>query len=223
MPHEPVQPVEIGLGAPISGLYLREDVEIKANFLVVRFVKKQLKDALATLVARLVVKSQLVEAVHQNQRLTYASSSSAGQFTPPLGSPMSLPPMSPRQNYSPPMSPPPTGGMGMPMDYPPSWAEAHAQQQQLQQAGHRASYVPPQYSPGQQPQYSPQFPTQQYHQQQSTMQQQQQQLAHQQSQSQKKRDSNLSNHPALNEMDGTHQHSYPGPQPGYYGPAELPS
>src|SRR4051812_40488120 len=38
LPHEPVQPVEIGVGAPISGLYIREDVEMRCNFLMTRFV-----------------------------------------------------------------------------------------------------------------------------------------------------------------------------------------
>lgn len=237
LPHEPVQPVEIGVGAPISGLYLREDVEMKCNFLMTKFVKKQLKDALATLVARLAVKSQLVEAVHQNRRLTYDPSNPASQFTPPLS-----PPMSPRQTYSPPMSPPPTGGMGMQMDYPPKWAEAHAQQQQggpnrdsyvqqqpqgvpnrdsyaqQQQQQHqggsqRNSYNPAHYSPA--PQYSPQFPTQQHY---------QQQLMQQQQQQQGQQDPNKPSLPMVNEMDATQQYQqYGGGHHGHYGPAELPS
>jgi len=93
-PGEPVQPAEIGIGAPISGLYLREDVEMKCNFLMTRFVKKTLKDSLATLVARLLVKSQLQEAAENNKRLEYGYS--------PQGSPM-----------SPPLSPPSTGGLDM--------------------------------------------------------------------------------------------------------------
>ena len=211
LPHEPVVPVEIGVGAPISGLYLREDVEMKCNFLMTKFVKKTLKDALATLVARLVVKSQLVEAVHQNRRLTYDPSNPASQFNPPLS-----PPVSPRQAYSPPMSPPPTGGMGMQMDYPPKWAEAHAQQQQA--GSQRNSYIPPQYSaqpqqysPQPQPyspqpqQYSPQYPTHQYHQQQQQGQNPNMYLN--------------PNQQMMNEMDGSQK--YPGVQ--HYGPAELPS
>ncbi|KAH6681700.1 hypothetical protein B0J14DRAFT_453615, partial [Halenospora varia] len=61
-PDEPIQPVELGIGAPISGLYIREDVEIKCNFLMTRFVRKTLKECLSTLVARLLVKTQLQEA-----------------------------------------------------------------------------------------------------------------------------------------------------------------
>jgi hypothetical protein len=107
LPGEPVQPVEIGIGVPISGLYLREDVEMKCNFLMTKFVKKTLKQSLSTLVARLVVKSQLQEAAAANKRLTYNPSS---QFAPPL-SPMLSPPMSP------PISPPAHSGsirMGFP-------------------------------------------------------------------------------------------------------------
>jgi hypothetical protein len=91
LPGEPMQPVEIGIGVPISGLYLREDVEMKCNFLMTKFVKKTLKQSLATLVARLVVKSQLQEAAAANRRLTYDPTS---QYAPPLSPPLS-PPMSP--------------------------------------------------------------------------------------------------------------------------------
>ena len=90
LPGEPIQPAEIGIGAPISGLYLREDIEIKCNFLVARFVKKQLKDACATLVARLAVKTQLQEAAHNNKRLQeYAYSPHSPPMSPPLSPPMS--------------------------------------------------------------------------------------------------------------------------------------
>ena len=214
LPHEPVQPVEIGLGVPITGLYLREDVEMKCNFMMTKFVKKQLKDALAALVARMVVKSQLVEAVHQNRRLTYDPTNPASQFTPPLS-----PPMSPHQSYSPPMSPPPTGGLGMQMDYPPKWAEAHAQQAKENQRNSQYSqqqhsplpqysqpqYAQPQQSPGMGGQYSPAgaWQTQNYHQQlamQNQMQEQQQQQ------------------PIINELDSTQK--FMGVHQGHA--AELP-
>jgi hypothetical protein len=64
---------------------------MKCNFLMTKFVKKTLKQSLATLVARLVVKSQLQEAAAVNRRLTYDPNS---QFAPPLSPPLS-PPMSP--------------------------------------------------------------------------------------------------------------------------------
>lgn len=51
-----------------------------------RFVRKQLKDALKTLVARLVVKAQLYEAAESNKRLE------AGYTNSPVGSPSLSPP-----------------------------------------------------------------------------------------------------------------------------------
>lgn len=115
LPHEPVQAAEIGIGAPISGLYLREDVEMKCNFLMTRFVRKTLKDSLATLVARLVVKSQLQEAVAANHQLTY-NSMQQQQFTPPMSPPLS-PPLSPPPHLTPPNSAP------LNVAYRPEWAQ----------------------------------------------------------------------------------------------------
>ncbi|PSS06651.1 hypothetical protein M430DRAFT_129777, partial [Amorphotheca resinae ATCC 22711] len=89
LPHEPVQPAELGIGAPISGLYLREDVEMKCNFLMTRFVKKTLKESLATLVARLVVKTQLEEAAERNRRLTHNAMNAMQSFSPPISPPLS--------------------------------------------------------------------------------------------------------------------------------------
>lgn len=83
-PGEPVQPAEIGIGAPISGLYLREDVELKCNFLMKSFVRKQLKDALATLVARLLVKSQLLEAAEMNRKIEEGEYSPSMPGSPPM-------------------------------------------------------------------------------------------------------------------------------------------
>ncbi|TVY82898.1 hypothetical protein LSUE1_G005660 [Lachnellula suecica] len=102
-PHEPIQPAEIGIGAPVSGLYLREDVEIRCNFLLTRFVRKQLKEALATLVARLLVKAQLSEAAERNRRLTYNTNHPC---SPPHSHASFSPPPS-NASFSPPNSPPP--------------------------------------------------------------------------------------------------------------------
>ncbi|KAE8449117.1 hypothetical protein EG329_008500 [Mollisiaceae sp. DMI_Dod_QoI] len=89
-PGEPVQPAEIGIGAPIAGLYLREDVELKCNFMMTSFVKKQLKDALSTLVARLIVKSQLAEAAETNRKIAQGwSPTSPVPGSPPLSPPLS--------------------------------------------------------------------------------------------------------------------------------------
>jgi len=102
LPGEVVQPPEIGIGAPVTGLYLREDVEIKCNILMTRFVKNQLKDALATLVARLMVKANLQEAVAANFRLTYDTQQDQKYAPQPGFSELS----SPQPHHSPPHSPP---------------------------------------------------------------------------------------------------------------------
>ncbi|KAK6828128.1 hypothetical protein PG989_005314 [Apiospora arundinis] len=45
LPGEPAEPVELGLGAPRQGLYIREDVELRCNFLMAGFVRKTLSKA----------------------------------------------------------------------------------------------------------------------------------------------------------------------------------
>jgi hypothetical protein len=70
LPGEPIAPVELGLGAPLTGLYLREDVDMKCNFMMTSFVKKTLKNAHAALVGRLLIKSQIEEATKSNQRIS---------------------------------------------------------------------------------------------------------------------------------------------------------
>ena len=47
MPGEPIKAVELGLGMPISGLWLREDVDIKCSILTTKFVRKTLTKAYA--------------------------------------------------------------------------------------------------------------------------------------------------------------------------------
>ncbi|ETS82381.1 hypothetical protein PFICI_04257 [Pestalotiopsis fici W106-1] len=54
LPGEPKQPVELGLGAPSQGLYIREDVEVRCNFLMAGFVKKTILKSHGVLVERLV-------------------------------------------------------------------------------------------------------------------------------------------------------------------------
>ncbi|KAL8788430.1 MAG: hypothetical protein Q9213_001653 [Squamulea squamosa] len=69
LPHEPKEPVEIGLGVPKDGLWLREDVDMKCNIMATGFVKKTLKKAHGTLVERLVEKAHLRETELHNSRL----------------------------------------------------------------------------------------------------------------------------------------------------------
>ncbi|KAL7796748.1 hypothetical protein V8C37DRAFT_371340 [Trichoderma ceciliae] len=62
---EPPEHREIGLeslGAPSDGLYLREDIEIKANITMVSFVKAQLKAANKEMVQRIIKKAELLDA-----------------------------------------------------------------------------------------------------------------------------------------------------------------
>ncbi|KAK6087473.1 hypothetical protein SCUP234_01631 [Seiridium cupressi] len=58
LPGEPKQPVELGLGAPSQGLYIREDVEVRCNFLMAGFVKKTILKSHGVLCERLVRKAE---------------------------------------------------------------------------------------------------------------------------------------------------------------------
>lgn len=69
LPGEPIAPVEIGLGVPKTGLWLREDVDMKCNFAMTKFVKGTTKKAHTTLVSRLVEKAHLIEAHLHNSDL----------------------------------------------------------------------------------------------------------------------------------------------------------
>jgi hypothetical protein len=57
LPGEPREAVELGLGLPQQGLWLREDVELRCNFVMMSFVKKTIRKAHAVLVNRLVEKA----------------------------------------------------------------------------------------------------------------------------------------------------------------------
>lgn len=81
LPGEPVQPVELGLGAPLQGLWLREDVDMKCNIVMTGFVKKTLKKAHAHLVDRLVVKAQILDGSAYNARITDKMLKSEASFT----------------------------------------------------------------------------------------------------------------------------------------------
>jgi hypothetical protein len=59
LPGEPQAPVEIGKGIPQTGLYLREDNNVKCNILMAGIVKKNLKHSHAALIARIIARAQL--------------------------------------------------------------------------------------------------------------------------------------------------------------------
>lgn len=83
LPGEPVAPVELGVGVPLQGLYLREDVDMKCNMMMTGFVKKTLKKAHASLVDRLVVKAQILSAAGENERLNYSNNQGRSSTTQP--------------------------------------------------------------------------------------------------------------------------------------------
>lgn len=60
LPGEPQEPVELGLNAPLSGLYLREDVDLRCNVIMAGFVKKTMKKSHGSLVETLAEKAHLV-------------------------------------------------------------------------------------------------------------------------------------------------------------------
>ena len=111
LPGEPIHPVEIGLGVPKTGLWLREDVDMKCNFAMTKFVKGTTKKAHGALVQRLVEKAQLIEAQASNNQLAASMSyrnahppDYHSQVTDPYGS-ASYPPTTSAYS-SPPTSPP---------------------------------------------------------------------------------------------------------------------
>ncbi|MCJ1458242.1 hypothetical protein MMC28_008613 [Mycoblastus sanguinarius] len=113
LPGEPIQPVELGLGIPKTGLWLREDVTMKCNVVMTGFVKKTTKKAHNTLVQRLVEKAHLTDAeVHNNAlaeqlsiRDSYPPDYHTGLSTPASAAGTSYPIEKPPV-HSPPMSPP---------------------------------------------------------------------------------------------------------------------
>lgn len=99
LPGEPAEPVELGIGAPATGLYIREDVDLRCNLLMTGFVKKNLKKSHATLVDHLVEKARLVMAGDKDSIRTGQSPSSAAEEKPVLFSPSQAPQnQAPRHN-----------------------------------------------------------------------------------------------------------------------------
>lgn len=94
-PGETPEVQELGLGAPASGLYIREDVDFKCNVLMAGFVRKTLKKAHGTLVEAMgrkaVVNSVGVEHQHHQHHRHQLHSrgpsySSAREDSPSAGS-----------------------------------------------------------------------------------------------------------------------------------------
>jgi len=81
LPGEPIAPVELGIGAPLHGLYLREDVDMKCNVMMTGFVKKTTKKAHASLVDRLLVKASILNASIVNLKLATKLDTRISQFS----------------------------------------------------------------------------------------------------------------------------------------------
>ncbi|KAK6538261.1 hypothetical protein TWF694_011140 [Orbilia ellipsospora] len=61
LPGEPKEPMELGLVVPKEGLYIREDVDLRCNFILASFVKKTLKKAHSVLMDRLTASAERKE------------------------------------------------------------------------------------------------------------------------------------------------------------------
>ncbi len=77
LPGEPRESVELGLGVPKNGLYLREDTDFRCNYFMTKFVKKNLVRAHATLVDRLIEKAHLSERIAYNTHLSMTQSAAS--------------------------------------------------------------------------------------------------------------------------------------------------
>ncbi|RGP64126.1 hypothetical protein FSPOR_8144 [Fusarium sporotrichioides] len=91
MPGERPQPVELGLGAPATGLYLREDVDMRCNMLMVSFVKKTIKKSHGTLVEKLSQRTSLKSARHSMQNFGTNSPGALQTPTPPASESSGVP------------------------------------------------------------------------------------------------------------------------------------
>ncbi|KAL2175656.1 uncharacterized protein P884DRAFT_45709 [Thermothelomyces heterothallicus CBS 202.75] len=81
LPGEPPQPVEPGLQVPQTGLYLREDVDMRCNVVMTGFVKKTLKKSHAALAERLKIKAEIASTASSNTR-SWTGSDSGSATTP---------------------------------------------------------------------------------------------------------------------------------------------
>jgi hypothetical protein len=98
LPGEPQGPVEIGKGIPLTGLYLREDSNVKCNILMAGIVKKNLKHSHAALVQRILARAQLQDATQANDRRSKSTPTSEhSSYQDPLAQ---LPHSSPQLQYN---------------------------------------------------------------------------------------------------------------------------
>ncbi|KAI5463817.1 hypothetical protein BGZ63DRAFT_463000 [Mariannaea sp. PMI_226] len=82
LPGEPPQPMELGLNAPLNGLYLREDVDLRCNSIMIGFVKKTIKKSHGALVDRLATKAQVQSTNTSRLSMPNNPSPSSSSFHP---------------------------------------------------------------------------------------------------------------------------------------------
>lgn len=94
LPHEPPETQELGLGAPATGLYIREDIDFRCNFLMAGFVRKTLSKAHGTVVEAMGRKAlaaggppaaSLGSAPHAGAGTHSAAASGGGAAAAPFG------------------------------------------------------------------------------------------------------------------------------------------
>ncbi|KAH7150125.1 hypothetical protein B0J13DRAFT_284073 [Dactylonectria estremocensis] len=153
LPGEPKEPVELGLNAPLTGLYLREDVDLRCNALMAGFVKKTLKKSHGSLVGRLAEKAKMVSANQSRQSMATSTThssihSSSARQTPTTPSilqsptPASVRSESSRMSPMGPLLPSSTGNHqgvvpGFVTPPPPAYPHEQQQQQQHEQQQHQ--------------------------------------------------------------------------------------
>lgn len=121
LPGEPKAPVELGIGAPREGLYIREDVRMKCSILMMSFVKKTFKESHAKLVDRLVEKAHVIESEVANERLKMLKNLEPGErmghgsifIAPPPGYTQHAPPHAHHSVYSSGSNPSPLHSPGL--------------------------------------------------------------------------------------------------------------
>jgi hypothetical protein len=82
-PGEAPEPMELGLGAPRTGLYIREDVIITCNVMMAGFIKKTIKKAHGTLMEALSVKAAKSDAQLAGSRVDRAQHAHNRQHSQP--------------------------------------------------------------------------------------------------------------------------------------------
>lgn len=108
LPGEPPEPRELGVDLPASGLYLREECDMRCNRFLAGLVRKNLDSAHKTLVERILKKAQRIEQHRETaSHLSYSTNSPVSGQTQNFqaGSHMarSTIPMSPTLERQPPM------------------------------------------------------------------------------------------------------------------------